>query len=335
MARIVSIIQFVGKAGNTVGQKSKKGGIILKQRPASVSNPQTNAQMNHRARFKLAAVVAGMLGEVGRVSLQANGFRKSDRGELVRRIMRFVTINGNQAHLNYALHLVNNPVLAKSVTVATTATENGYVATFSGIGTGEVVAKAILVYDQVTGLWRHTSALDTQSTLSIEKDAQEEGHAIEVYAYGIVLTPKTEVALANLSEVDSDGVGYVVNVEGISSENYDFSPTLSALLTVAGSDSQSGNGGNNNQEPAVTANVTITANANDAQMGSVSGGGTYVQGASVTLTATANEGYHFVSWSNGRTTASITVTADADATYTATFAADGQGGSGDNSGMDG
>ena len=70
-------------------------------------------------------------------------------------------------------------------------------------------------------------------------------------------------------------------------------------------------------------------------MGSVTGGGTYVQGASVTLTATANEGYHFVSWSNGRTTASITVTADADATYTATFAADGQGGSGDNSGMDG
>ena len=139
----------------------------------------------------------------------------------------------------------------------------------------------------------------------------------------------------NLSEVDSDGVGYVVNVEGISSENYDFSPTLSALLTVAGSDSQSGNGGNNNQEPAVTANVTITANANDAQMGSVTGGGTYVQGASVTLTATANSGYHFVSWSNGRTTASITVTADADATYTATFAADGQGGSGDNSGMDG
>ena len=86
--------------------------------------------------------------------------------------------------------------------------------------------------------------------------------------------------------------------------------------------------------PTPSTNVTINAVANDAQMGSVTGGGTYVQGASVTLTATANEGYHFVSWSNGRTTASITVTADADATYTATFAADSQGGGGDN-GMDG
>ena len=94
-------------------------------------------------------------------------------------------------------------------------------------------------------------------------------------------------------------------------------------------------GGDSPVTPTPSSNVTITANANDTQMGSVSGGGTYVQGASVTLTATANEGYHFVSWSNGRTTASITVTADADATYTATFAADGQGGSGDNSGMDG
>lgn len=77
-----------------------------------------------------------------------------------------------------------------------------------------------------------------------------------------------------------------------------------------------------------TTNVVITAQSNDPAMGSVTGGGTYVQGASVTLTATANTGYHFVSWSNGRTTASITVTADADATYTATFAADEQGGGG-------
>lgn len=81
-----------------------------------------------------------------------------------------------------------------------------------------------------------------------------------------------------------------------------------------------------------TTNVTITAQANDPAMGSVTGGGSYVQGASVTLTATANTGYHFVSWSNGRNTASITVTADADATYTATFAADSESGGG---GMDG
>ena len=94
---------------------------------------------------------------------------------------------------------------------------------------------------------------------------------------------------------------------------------------------------NNNAavDPTPSTNVTINAVANDAQMGSVTGGGSYVQGASVTLTATANSGYHFVSWSNGRTTASITVTADADTTYTATFAADAAGNNDGDNGMDG
>ena len=89
------------------------------------------------------------------------------------------------------------------------------------------------------------------------------------------------------------------------------------------------------ETPVETANVVITANVNDPTMGTVTGGGTYVQGASVTLTATANTGYHFVQWSNGRTTASITVTAEADATLTATFAADNPGGNGGDNGMDG
>ncbi len=80
--------------------------------------------------------------------------------------------------------------------------------------------------------------------------------------------------------------------------------------------------------PEGPTNVVITAQPNDAAMGSVTGGGTYVQGASVTLTATPNEGYRFVQWSNGRATATITVTADADATYTATFAAGEEGGGG-------
>ena len=260
MAKIVSIIEYVGKAGNTVGQKSPKGGVILKQKAASVSNPQTSKQMNHRARFKLATVVTSMLGEVGRVALQANGYKKSERGELVKRIMRFVEVNQNQAELNYHLRLVNNPSYRESITVAVSATENAYVATFSGASTGEVIAKAILVYDQTTGIWRHATALDTLDTIGIGKDANEAGHSIEVYAYGIVLEPKTELARTNLSEVRGypggepntagsnnievrNGVGYIVSVEGITSENYDFSPTISALLTIAGDGSQSGGTG--------------------------------------------------------------------------------------------
>ena len=73
MARIVSIFQFTGRAGSAVGSKGKGGKILLRQYQPTVANPRTQAQMSHRAKMKLAAQVAGMLGEVGRTALIANG----------------------------------------------------------------------------------------------------------------------------------------------------------------------------------------------------------------------------------------------------------------------
>ena len=69
---------------------------------------------------------------------------------------------------------------------------------------------------------------------------------------------------------------------------------------------------------------TVTATVNDATMGSVAGAGVYNEGATATLTATANAGYQFVSWTVGGETLtenplSLTVTADIE--VFATFAA--------------
>jgi hypothetical protein len=68
---------------------------------------------------------------------------------------------------------------------------------------------------------------------------------------------------------------------------------------------------------------TLTVTSNNAAWGSVSGGGSYAEGATATLTATANSGYHFVQWlPDGNTSASRTVTVTANASYTAVFEAD-------------
>ena len=48
--------------------------------------------------------------------------------------------------------------------------------------------------------------------------------------------------------------------------------------------------------PTPTTNVTITAQVNDASMGSVTGGGTYVQGASVTLNSSHKRNTSGVRW---------------------------------------
>ena len=68
----------------------------------------------------------------------------------------------------------------------------------------------------------------------------------------------------------------------------------------------------------VPAQCTITVSANP-EHGSVTGGGAYANGASAQLTATPNECYEFVQWSDGNTDNPRTVTVTKDATYTAEF----------------
>lgn len=80
---------------------------------------------------------------------------------------------------------------------------------------------------------------------------------------------------------------------------------------------------------AITANTTYTAQFTatkrkynisvSAENGSVTGGGTYEYGSSVTLTAIPNDGYVFKQWSDGNTDNPRTVTVTGDVTYTAEF----------------
>jgi len=65
--------------------------------------------------------------------------------------------------------------------------------------------------------------------------------------------------------------------------------------------------------------VTVTTAVSPAGTGSVTGGGVYAHGATVTLTATPAFGYDFVEWSNGETANPYTFTVTEDITLTALF----------------
>ena len=245
MARIVSIFQFTGRAGSAVGSKGKGGKILLRQYQPTVANPRTQAQMSHRAKMKLAAQVAGMLGEVGRTALIANGLRKTERGRLVKTLLRSIKVStdGSKASLGYDLNLVGNPSYKRNLSVAVTNESSAYVATFTGAEAGEVIAKCILMHDLATGNWRHASTMDTNTSLSLGKSASESGDAIEVFAYGIVLMPKTTEAFNNVGQTGTNATGYVIDLDKLSTTNYDFSPCVSAALNVSGNGG--GNGGSN------------------------------------------------------------------------------------------
>ena len=64
---------------------------------------------------------------------------------------------------------------------------------------------------------------------------------------------------------------------------------------------------------------TITVKANNDDWGTVTGGGTFDDGATISLTATPNDGYRFVKWQDGSTDNPLSITVTADETWTAYF----------------
>ncbi|MBQ6275699.1 MAG: leucine-rich repeat domain-containing protein, partial [Bacteroidales bacterium] len=64
---------------------------------------------------------------------------------------------------------------------------------------------------------------------------------------------------------------------------------------------------------------TITALSANGTMGSVSGGGTYTEGTTATLTANANAGYRFSAWNDNNTDNPRIITVTGDAIFIATF----------------
>ena len=80
-----------------------------------------------------------------------------------------------------------------------------------------------------------------------------------------------------------------------------------------------------NSNTTVTANFEVIVNSytltvSAGEGGSVSSeGGEYEEGTEVTITATPNEGYRFIGWSDGSSADSLSITVNSDITITANF----------------
>ena len=93
-----------------------------------------------------------------------------------------------------------------------------------------------------------------------------------------------------------------------------------------GASGSGGNGSTDNgggsSDSGEAEQIFIGTSVNDTAMGSVSGMGTYAKGTNVTLTATPNEGYRFVAWSDEVTDNPRTVVAETTGvSYAAIFEA--------------
>lgn len=245
MAKQISAIKFIGTMGNMVGSKGLDGKVILREKAASVANPQTQGQMDQRARFKLASQVSGMMDAVAKTALKANGIKDTRRGTTNKEIMQFINVdNAGVAILNHEFNLVKHTKqTANALTAAVTFNDNLVQGTLTGVQSNELVAKALLVYDHRDNQWKSTSVLDTNSGISLGvTGAQTDSGMLDVYFYAIVVTPSTaegRARLNNLISQDADG-NYKVNPNRLDSSNYDYTRMLvaSSVRGVAAGDNE-------------------------------------------------------------------------------------------------
>ena len=175
-----------------------------------------------------------------------------------------------------------------------------------------------------TGWYNGTTRVTTNTSYSFTVSADA--------AYTANFSPKNYTVTANSGTGGSvTGSGsYTYNtsatVKATPNPGYKFSGWFDGNTKVSSSANYSFN---------VTKNVTLTAQfelnpytitVNADTGGTVTGGGSYLHGNSVTVTATPNSGYHFVGWFNGNNkvndSAGYSFTVTEDVTLTAKFEKD-------------
>lgn len=240
MAEQVSLIQFKGKLAQTVGFRGANGKNLIRERLTSIANPQTEAQMTQRARFKLAAQLSSMLGTVGRTALRANGDKATARGTLNKMLLPNISVNEvGVAELGYKLNLVNKPFTPKDQVVLTLQNiSGGYVAYVTTAVEGATYAKTLLIYNTQTGQWRSASDISKKNSITIPYQGAESENNTIAYAYAIAIVPTTEAGrsiLDNIAGIEPNNErGYLLAAQRLDSENFSYTRTMSATRPTDG-----------------------------------------------------------------------------------------------------
>ena len=144
--------------------------------------------------------------------------------------------------------------------------------------------------------WTSTGAAAYVVACGYQGSGQGEGTLITVSTNSVVLTGlETETS-------------YDVYVRSVCGDGI-----MSVWSSAANFTTTSGSG----PEPTY---YTITVLSNNNDWGTVDGGGSFLENSTVSISASANQGYHFVQWQDGNTDNPRSITVTGDMTYTATFA---------------
>ena len=296
MAKQTSLFgKISGKLGAVVFSTSG-GETISREYNPNVANPSTDAQVNQRARMKLMSQLSASLAPC--IAMTKDGL-VSKRNKFVKKnFENSYALNGT-AQVTYE----NLQLTEGNLGLPTIAAQAGVVEGSRVLGVSFTQAPSANIKRVVWCVFSKStegrlSFVESAITETREHDTGDvvvyfyhvfndmPSGDLVIYAYGMVDTSERATAnYGNLNVVDGSDIARLVATRAISYTDYQFTQTRGTTM------------GANNQSilPPSDNEVRIYATAL-GDGGSVSGGGNYQIGASVTLTATPAQGYRFVRW---------------------------------------
>lgn len=321
-----------GKVGGLVYATSGGEQIVREYNP-SVANPSTQLQVNQRARLKLMSQLSAALAPV--VAMRKDGLVSARNKFVKKNFENSYALNG-VAQISYEnVQLTEGSTgLPQVVAEAFSGGWGGPVVYLASAPSSNISRVVYCIFEktQENRLSLVTSFIVTERTnenlpgsyfpealdfLEITGEGDQSTFAKEyvIYAYGMSDTSeRANARYGNLNVQSASDIATLVANRTISFEDYQFTQTRG---TTVGQ----GTGGDT-PVPEGQARVFVTALGDG---GTVSGGGTFALGSSVTVVATPNAQYSFRAWvKNGTsqvvsTSASYTFTLNGQTDLLATF----------------
>lgn len=313
MGKVTSLYgKTMGKIGSIVFSTSG-GETIAREYNPHVANPNTKAQVNQRARMKLMSQLSAALSPV--LAMQKEG--------LVSRRNKFVSKNfgacyalNGEAQITYENVQITEGNTSLPALVAQGAIDNEKMTLVAGISSNPSAQINRVVYclfrksaegklEFVTSAINETRAVETIEAFFTQAFPNLPIAEYVVFAYGMSDTSERASAqYGNLNVVTASDLARLVATRTISFQDYQFTQTRAITVASDGTAVQ--------PETAGNLRVYVTALG---QGGTVSGGGSFAPGSSVTVTATPASGYRFVRWLYNGTE----LTASTSASYTFTL----------------
>lgn len=269
-----------GKFGSAVFSVNS-GEQVVRQYQSNVANPNTEAQVNQRAKLKLMSQLAAALAPV--IAIPKEGM-KTGRNQFVSKNFDLVTSTGGVAQVSYEnLQLTNGSIAISAINAI--RTDDGQLTIRLASAPDDSISRVVYI------VYRKNSEgkLELVQSLIVEKSSDNEFFqtpnieapgSLVLYAYGMRDTNSKATAKYNSYQVaNATDIAQLVCARKLTAADMALTQTRGASLSTGGSVIDTPEEGK----------VRIYATATNG--GTVEGAGTYNIGDEVTLTAKPNSDY--------------------------------------------